>query len=206
METDIQRIDRYDDGRFSKNVLYQHGAFLVNGKPYEIEVIDRCSAVVRGEDVSLYPELIDMFRFYAGHITRFVDKNGAILLKFPPVDIFIVGLDKIQPSQFYVDKSKLEAVKTFIHRPEDIVIPVISDGDIFISLDGHTRLAAAMDFRYKEVCAFISEDSGNIHGFVSEARKRGIGTPYDMKRVSHDEYEVLWDKFCDDYFEKEEQI
>ena len=70
METDIQRIDRYDDERFSQNVLYQHGAFLVNGKPYEIEVIDRSSAVVRGEDTSLYSELIDMFRFYAGHITR----------------------------------------------------------------------------------------------------------------------------------------
>lgn len=31
METDIQRINHYEDEQFSKNVLYQHGAFLVNG-------------------------------------------------------------------------------------------------------------------------------------------------------------------------------
>ncbi len=203
MEADIQRVNAYDDERFSKNVLYQHGAFLVNGKPYEVEVIDKRSAVVRGEDASLYPELIDMFRFYAGHVTRFFDGSGALVRDFPPVDIFKVELEKIQPSQFYVDEDKLAAVNTFLRGPDDIVIPVIPDDGGYISLDGHTRLAAAIDLGYKEVCAFIEEDAGYIHGFVAEARKRGICTPYDMERVTHKEYDVLWNKFCDDYFSRE---
>ncbi len=200
METEIERIDRYEDERFSKTVLYQHGAFLVNGKPCEVEVTGGNSAVIRGEDVGLYPEIIDAFRFYAGHITRFVDVKGELVREFPPVEIFKVKLEKLQPSQFYVDQDKLAAVRTFIHGPEDIVIPVIPDGGGYISLDGHTRLAAAIDAGYSEVRAFIDEDPPPIEGFVAEARKRGIYTPYDMQRVTHDEYEVLWNKFCDDYF------
>lgn len=205
METDIQRINRYEDERFSKNVLYQHGAFLVNGKPYEVEVTGRQSAVIRGEDANLYPEVIDTFRFYAGHICRFVDSTGELVQEFPAVKIFKVKLNRIQPSQFYVDEEKLAAVKTFIHGPEDIIIPVLSDGEGYISMDGHTRLAAAIDAGYEEVFAFIDGDPGDTHGFVAEARKRGVYTPYDMKRVTHEEYEILWDKFCDDYFEKKEK-
>lgn len=203
MGTDIKRIDHYEDDRFSKKVLYQHGAFLVNGRPYEVEVTGSQSAVIRGEDAGLYPEIIDTFRFYAGHIRRFTDKDGKLVQEFPPVEIFRVGLEQIQPSQFYVDEAKLAAVKSFINAPEDIVIPVLRDGKGYISLDGHTRLTAAIDLGHKEVCAFIDEDPGCIHGFVDEARKRGIHTPYDMKRVTHDEYDVLWNKFCDDYFARE---
>lgn len=204
METDIRRVDSYEDGRFSKNVLYQHGAFLVNGLPYEVEVTDGRSAVIRGENTGFYPELIDTFRFYASHICRFTDKDGKLVQEFPPVEIFKVRLREIQPSQFYVDEMKLAAVRTFIHAPEDIVIPVLRDGEGYISLDGHTRLAAAIDLGYEEVCAFIDEDPGCIQDFVDEARKRGIYTPYDMKTVTHEEYEVLWDGFCDEYFAREE--
>ena len=95
METEIERINCYEDERFSKTALYQHGAFLVNGRPYEVEVTGRDSAVIRGEDAGLYPEIIDTFRFYAGHITRFVDVNGVLVREFPAVDIFRVRLERI---------------------------------------------------------------------------------------------------------------
>ena len=35
---EIQRIDSYTDPRFPKEVLYQHGAFLVNGAPWTFRV------------------------------------------------------------------------------------------------------------------------------------------------------------------------
>ena len=31
---EIQRIDSYTDPRFPQEVLYQHGAFLVDGAPW----------------------------------------------------------------------------------------------------------------------------------------------------------------------------
>ena len=40
---EIQRINTYDDKRFSQAILLQHGCFLVDGKPYEVEIIERTS-------------------------------------------------------------------------------------------------------------------------------------------------------------------
>ena len=37
---DIVRIDSYEDSRLSKNVLCQHGAYLVDNDPYQIEIVD----------------------------------------------------------------------------------------------------------------------------------------------------------------------
>jgi len=36
---DIRRINTYTDPRFSQKVLYQHGCFLADEEPCEIEII-----------------------------------------------------------------------------------------------------------------------------------------------------------------------
>ena len=51
---EIQRIDTYADSRFSECALFQHGCFLVEGRPYEIEIISDFEAVVRGEEKEVY--------------------------------------------------------------------------------------------------------------------------------------------------------
>lgn len=43
--TDIERIDGYDDLRFSQEVLDQHGAFLAVGRPWAFRVISGRRAV-----------------------------------------------------------------------------------------------------------------------------------------------------------------
>ena len=45
---DITRINAYADKRFSQTVLNQHGAYIVDDEPYEIEIISNNIAVVRG--------------------------------------------------------------------------------------------------------------------------------------------------------------
>ena len=60
----IKRIDTYSDDRFSQEALYQHGCFLIDDLPFEIKIISSKEAVVYGKEKSLYPELIDEFRFY----------------------------------------------------------------------------------------------------------------------------------------------
>ena len=49
---EIQRIDSYTDPRFPKEVLYQHGAFLVNGAPWTFRVISDHEAEVTGEGLT----------------------------------------------------------------------------------------------------------------------------------------------------------
>ena len=52
----IKRIDSYIDNRFSKTALNQHGAYLIDNKPYEIEIISLDSTIVKGEDIEVYKD------------------------------------------------------------------------------------------------------------------------------------------------------
>lgn len=197
---DIQRIDNYTDSRFSKTVLAQHGAYLIDGKPYEIEITGPAAATVRGKDPAVYAELIEEFRFHAPHIVRFSDAAGSLLAEYPLPEIIEVEPDRIQPSQFFVDEEKLAAIRTFIRKPEDVVIQVLPWNGRFISLDGHTRLYAAVQAGFSSVKAVISETDEWVWPFVQEAQRRKILSPRDLILLSHDEYEVQWNQYCDSVF------
>ena len=197
---EIQRIDTDEDSRFSQTVLHQHGCFLADGKPYEVEVISYHEATIRGENQTVYTAVAEEFRFYTPHITRFYDRDRKIVKEYPPVQVLTLRLEQIQPSQFFVDADKIEAVRSFIHTPQDIIIQVLPNKDRFISLDGHTRLyyAVMKGWEYVRAVAVPSDDW--TYKFVSEAQKRGIYVPNDMTLVSHAEYEEKWDRFCNDLF------
>lgn len=201
---EIERINLYKDERFSKRVLLQHGCFLVeNSKPYEVEIISDFEAVIRGEDQSVYPEIIEQFRFYTPHISKFFGVDGRVVKEYPQVRLLTIGLDQIQPSQFFVDEDKIAAVSSFVQTDRDIIIQVLPYEGRYISLDGHTRLYYAVMKGWKHVRAVIAPSDDWVYRFVAEARKRGIYTPEGMTLVSHAEYEEKWNRFCDEFFATE---
>ena len=188
-----------------KLALNQHGAYPVDQKPCDVEIIGDDCAVLRGTDHSLFPALIEEFRFHAPHITRFYDEDNRLVKEYPPPEILDVRLEQIQPSQFYVDEVKLAAVRSFVKKAEDIVIQVMPYGDRFISLDGHTRLFLAEQNDFSSVRAVISETDASIWTFVREAERRNILRPSDMILLPHDRYAILWDQYCDDVFARLEK-
>lgn len=198
----IERINTYQDSRFSQKVLCQHGCFLVDGAPYEVEILSQREAVVRGREEQACLDVIEEFRFFAPHITTFYKEDGNLIKRFPPVPLLTVSIKEIQPSQFYVDEEKIAAVREFIQSPEDIIIQVIRHGDRYISLDGHTRLYFAAVNGWETIRAVEEPSENYIYGFVEEAVRRGIHSPYNLQLVSHEEYEIKWNRFCDDYFTK----
>jgi len=209
----IERINDYEDSRFAPEVLRQHGAFLLEDEyPCAFQIVDMRSAVVDFPEGLQIAEVIEEFRFYAGHITRFYDKKGNLLKEYPEAELFDLALEKIQPSQFYVDEDKLAAIESFVEGPEDVIIPVVrgnaaalaeNAGAAYISLDGHTRLRCALQKGFQTVKAYFSEDEGGYIGdFVQEALKRGIYGIKDVRILSHEEYVEKWHAFCDDYFRK----
>ena len=203
--TDIIRIDSYTDARFSKTALYQHGAYLIGEDPYEVEITGADTAVVRGKDPAQYDALIETFRFHAPHIVRFLDASGAQIAAYPAQERIEIALDRIQPSQFYIDEEKLAAIRTFVHKPEDVVVQVIPYGDRFISLDGHTRLYLAAQRGYAAVNAVVSETDDWVWTFVREAERRNIRRSQDMVLLPHERYEILWNRYCDEVFEAEQE-
>ena len=202
---DIKRIDGYSDGRFAQTVLYQHGAYLISGDPYEIEITGRDTAEVRGKDPDAFSELIEYFRFHAPHITRFLDAEGSLIAEFPEPELAEIELDRIQPSQFFIDEDKVRAVRTFIRGADDIIIQAMPWESGYIALDGHTRLYLAVQSGFRSVRAVMSETDDWVWKFVDEARRRRIFRPEDMKLLPHEEYEVQWNRYCDSVFAAGEQ-
>ena len=201
---EIRRINSYRDMRFSQRVLNQHGAYLVDGEPYAFEITGPDCAQLSGAEPSVFPELIEEFRFHAPHIVRFYDVEGQIIEAFPQPEILTIPLNQIQPSQFFVDRDKLAAVRSFLHTGCDVVIQVLPWEERFIALDGHTRLYWAAAEGADAVRAVVSETDDWIWTFVREAEKRGIRRPQDLELLDHEDYVIRWDRYCDSVFGREE--
>lgn len=201
----ITRINTYNDPRFSPGALRQHGCFLVDDLPCEVRIVSEDTAIVAGCLPQQLPALIEAFRFNAPHITRFTDSTGSTLAKLPNIRSFSIRLSDIQPSQFFVDEEKLAAVRSFIRAPEDVIIPVVAHEGRYISLDGHTRLFLAAQRGWQGVRAVHDTADDVLLAFAAEAARRGVHTPTDMTLLSHAEYEVRWNQFCDDFMARLEQ-
>ena len=196
----IIRINTYDDHRFSQEALNQHGCYLADGDvPIEIRIISQSEAIIIGDE-AYFDEVIDEFRFNSEHITKFYDESGELVKQFKGVELFKLDIDKIQPIQFFVDRDKLEAVKSFVNGEEDVIIPVAMHEGTYVSLDGHTRLYLAYSLGFKHVYAYQSQDFDGFDYFFDEARKRNIYSAKDLILLEHEEYVDKWDKFCDDYY------
>ncbi|WP_058259755.1 hypothetical protein [Fenollaria timonensis] len=196
----ITRINTYDDQRFSQEALNQHGCYLADGDvSIEIKIISQSEAIIKG-DKTYFNEVIDEFRFNSEHITKFYDESGELVKQFKGVELFKLDIDKIQPIQFFVDRDKLEAVKSFVGGEEDVIIPVAMHEGTYVSLDGHTRLYFAYILGFKHVYAYFSEDFDGFDYFFDEARKRNIYSAKDLILLEHEVYVEKWDKFCDDYY------
>lgn len=205
MSHTIKRINSYDDFRFNREVLNQHGAFIVDEKyKCSFKIINENSAIVIFDKEVDMHQLIDEFRFYSGHIVNFYSEDMELIKAFPPMNIFHINIRDIQPSQFFVDMDKVKAISSFIECEDDIVISLAKIEDSFISLDGHTRLYYAVSKGYSKVKGYLTEQGDYLDGFVEEARKRNVFSPYDLELISHEEYRIKWDKFCDDFFNERE--
>lgn len=197
----IERVNQYDDIRFSIEVLLEHGAFLIDDKyKCSFKIMNENTTIVEFDKEVNVDKVIDEFRFYAEHITKFYDTNNKLIKSFEDINIFKVNIEDIQPSQFYVDKNKVEAVSHFIKNEDDIIIPLAKINDELVSIDGHTRLYVAIKRDYKQVYGFYTLTEDYISDFVIEAKKRNVLTPYDLKILTHDEYKIKWDEFCNDLF------
>lgn len=205
MNHKIQRINSYEDDRFDKDILNQHGAFIVDEKyKCSFKIINKDSAIVLFDKKVDVFQLIDKFRFYSGHIINFYGEDMELIKAFPTINIFHITIKDIQPSQFFVDMDKVKAIESFIKSEEDIIISLAKTKDSFISLDGHTRLYYAVSKGYSKVKGYFTEPGDYLEDFVEEARRRNIYSPYDLELISHEEYEIKWNKFCDDFFSKRE--
>lgn len=162
---------------------------------------------IEGQEATLYAsnnmyidEVIDEFLFYSGFITSIKSSDGRILNERNKTKLNLLEISKIQPSQFYINERKLMDCKEWIQNKEDIMIPITVIDNKIISVDGHTRLRAAIDLGYDSVYVYYDEAGDYISYFVNQAINRKIFSAFDMEIVDENQYRIKWHKFCDDFF------
>ncbi|ERJ12704.1 ParB N-terminal domain-containing protein [Haloplasma contractile] len=197
----VKRVNNYLDPRFERGILMQHGGYIIDDEfPCKFLIINKHEAIVDYHDYSNIEEIIDEFRFYSRHITIFYDVNNNLLKEYDEVLLDKVKINELQPSQFFVDESKVDAISTWARKEDDFIIPVIKINNEIIILDGHTRLYLANQLGINEI--FIYEDSVDdyISYFVQEAKRRGIDSVKALKVLPHASYFEKWLGFCNEYF------
>ena len=120
------------------------------------------------------------------------------------VKTFLMKLDRIQPSQLYISREKLNQVLKGLANPRSLSIkpiPLATLGIEVIFLDGHTRalavfLRGASDIT---VCWEDEEIDWEMYRICVEwCKEEGIRSIADLERriVSQEDYATLWIQRC----------
>ena len=122
------------------------------------------------------------------------------------MDIKSLRINDLQPSQFYISEEKINNIKKWF-SPRDLSnfepIPIKElDGQVVIT-DGHTRLVMALLSGLDSVPLVWDEDELNWDMYrecVKECKKLGITSPSNLltRIISKDEYDIKWNKWCDE--------
>lgn len=121
------------------------------------------------------------------------------------IDVFKVAIDKIVPEQLCVNQDKLQAVKTWLKRPEDVVVTCVDIQNKMVCVDGYTRLLAAYQegFSHVYACFEIVEDTSFYEVCLQWCDKAGIKSIGDlsMRVVDAKTHQKIWVERCQAYFQ-----
>lgn len=120
------------------------------------------------------------------------------------VNIFIMKLDQIQPSQLFVNSEKLSnALKDYDRLKPDLLepLPVKKLGDEVILTDCHTIALVACLRGISEVRVYWEEEELDEEAYqicVEWCKKEGVHSVAHLKDrvVSPEQFDLLWLKRC----------
>lgn len=120
-----------------------------------------------------------------------------------------ISLTKLQPSQLYIAKEKLESVKAWLQTSasyDDVILSVMNINNQLVLLDGHTRAYALWCMGITSVLVEEEYDLTDWQGYqtcVSWCQEAQIYQIKDLHNriVTQAVYENLWIKRCDPIFQ-----
>lgn len=171
---------------------------------YEFEIINHHQAILHTKASHCPQVVIEEFLFYSGFISHIETKEGQVLYHQPKKEILSLNLLSIQPSQLYINEKKLNQLLTWIKRPEQVIVSVIKRGKQWVCIDGHTRLKVAQLLGFKEVSVYVDEFEPCIDDFVELCRRNQKLTINDLPIISHEDYQIQWSLFCQQYFRQKQ--
>ena len=168
---------------------------------YDFEILNHHEAIVYSDELECPKKVIEEFLFYSGFISQIRNEKQEIIYHQQPKHIMKLEIDKIQPSQLYINEEKLRRLLTWVKEPKDIIVPVIYDGNQYVLIDGHTRLKVAELLGFERVYAYMDEWEESIEDFVHFCHEEDKYTISDLPIISKNDYQMKWCDFCKNYFD-----
>lgn len=120
-----------------------------------------------------------------------------------------VSLAKLQPSQLYICKEKLQSVTAWLQTSasyDEVILSVMNINNQLILLDGHTRAYALWCMGITSVLVNEENDLTDWQGYqtcVSWCQEAQIYQIKDLhnRMLSQSDYENLWIKRCNSIFQ-----
>lgn len=186
---------------FSQDTINRGLAFLVQldneSIPYSFKILNHHEAKMYVLDERFVDEVIEVFLDYSGHISKIIDQFGTIRFIKEPVPIYLVPIESLSMSQFYVSESKLKTISTWAKNQEDFILQVMATDHQLILADGHTRLKQAKQLNLTHVYVYKQLHDPLLMAFYKEALKRNIHIIDDVSVISELDYKEKWHTFCD---------
>ena len=114
---------------------------------------------------------------------------------------FKVRIEYLQPSQLYISKDKLRAIRNK-ETLKSVPVPVIDFDGKLVMADGHTRAVAAIIEGRDSIFIEITDEKLDLEAYeecVKWCVEEGVFTPYDLvgRIINHEDYRVLWYERCE---------
>ena len=185
------KIERCEEERVNHHVgIQNHNTSfrvtdLKQSTQYDFEIVNHQKAILHTDGNECPQEVIEEFLFYSGFINHIETLEGTIIYHQPKKKVMKVPLLNIQPSQLYI-------------------IPIIEEGNQWISIDGHTRLKAAELLGFSEIYVYLGEYEPYIDDFVYFCQKEQKFNIRDLPIITNEAYQIKWCLFCESYFKTKE--
>lgn len=130
-------------------------------------------------------------------------------LKFKAKPIHKVKLIDILPEQLTVDETKIKSVRSWVKKPEDIMICGMRYNDQWLCLDGYSRLMVALEKNFEYV--YLYDEAPEDDSFYQVCRRwcisKGVISLKDLKDkiVSPEEHQSQWIDRCQRYLKLEKK-
>lgn len=196
----IRRAKASEAAHFSEVTLKRQLGYVIETEPplyvsFHIQNVQE--AIITPRITEHLDDLMATFRFHNGFVHTFYDAWGHLLGSFDPVELIKVHPASLKVTQWFVSQDKFKDIKTWVHTPEDVIVPVFKHEHHFVALDGHTRLKVALSKGFDTVTVY--EETGNAlsRAFYHEAVRRQVHSVTDCEIVDSRRYALEWDAVCD---------
>lgn len=156
-------------------------------------------AYIKYDRITLVDMVIEEFRKYFGYINIFYNEDRTYYRAFDDTYTFKLPIKIIQPSKFFINKERLDAVSKYLEDKE-VYIPVALIDDEYVAISGHTKIYAKALEDAKMVNVYMADYiPDNLDDLVYMAKENNILKISQMEILTDEEYKSYIEQLAEIY-------